>query len=144
MILSLRAVASLVAFTGSAILRFLSPGTAESLRQILTAYGLYRSSPLDLSSDLLNVLLNTATNLLMLAGVALFVLRQRRRGLYWMQTSLVLSLCVVNIFAFFEQQFVVAIYALIDLGLFIYIRVYVFRRQKLLDASHPAGNKKLK
>ena len=58
-----------------------------------------------------------------------------------MQTSLILSLCVVNIFAFFEQQFVVAIYALIDLGLFTYIRVYVFRRQKLLEASHPDGNK---
>ena len=48
---------------------------------------------------------------------------------------------MVNIFAFFEQQFVVAIYALIDLGLFTYIRVYVFRRQKLLEASHPDGNK---
>ena len=143
-ILSLRALASMVAFAGSAILRYMSPETADSLRQFLAAYGLYRSSPLDLSSDLLNVLLNTVTNILMLAGVALFVLRQRRRGLYWMQTSLILSLCVVNIFAFFEQQFVVAIYALIDLGLFIYIRVYVFRRQKLLDASHPSGNKPLK
>jgi hypothetical protein len=139
-ILSVRAVGSLIAFMGSAILRFMAPDAADALRQVLSAYGLYRSSPLDLSSDLLNVLLNTATNLLMLSGVALFILRKRRRGLYWMQTSLILSLCVVNIFAFFEQQFVVAIYALIDLGLFSYIRVYVFRRQKLLDASHPTGN----
>ena len=140
-ILTVRAVASLIAFAGSAILRFMAPDAADALRQTLSAYGLYRSSPLDLSSDILNVLLNTATNLLMLSGVALFVLRKRQRGLYWMQTSLILSLCVVNIFAFFEQQFVVAIYALIDLGLFTYIRVYVFRRQKLLEASHPDGNK---
>lgn len=143
-ILTVRAVGSLLAFSGSAVLRFMAPDAADTLRQILSTYGLYRSSPLDLSSDLLNVLLNTATNLLMLSGVALFIVRKRRRGLYWMQTSLILSLCVVNIFAFFEQQFVVAIYALIDLGLFIYIRVYVFRRQKLLDASHPSGNKPLK
>lgn len=140
-ILTVRAVASLIAFAGSAMLRFMAPDAADALRQALSAYGLYRSSPLDLSSDALNVLLNSVTNLLMLSGVALFVLRKRRRGLFWMQTSLILSLCVVNIFAFFEQQFVVAIYALIDLGLFTYIRVYVFRRQKLLDASHPDGNK---
>jgi hypothetical protein len=70
-ILTLRAVASLVAFTGSAILRFMSPDTADSLRQFLAAYGLYRSSPLDLSSDLLNVLLNTITSLLMSPGCVL-------------------------------------------------------------------------
>jgi len=135
-IVTIRALASFLAVTASAILLITAPELIENLKRLLGAFGPYLLAPLDVSGDLPSVALNAMTSGVMIIGVLLFALRKPIRGLYWMQISLVLSLCVVNIFAFYQQQFVVAIYALTDLAIFIYIRVYLFRREKLAGVSN--------
>ncbi|MEO6063080.1 MAG: hypothetical protein ABIQ99_14190 [Thermoflexales bacterium] len=135
-IVTIRALASFLAVTASAVLLIMAPELVENLKRLLGTFGPYILAPLDVSGDIPSVVLNAMTSGVMIIGVILFALRKPIRGLYWMQTSLVLSLCVVNIFAFYQQQFVVAIYALTDLAIFIYIRVYLFRREKLVGVSN--------
>lgn len=123
-----RALSSLIGQLANALFVLLATVEAEGVRVWLGQLDMYLDLPLVVDWPLL--ILNVVTSGIMLIGVALFVFRRRERGLYWMQTSLLLSLCVVNVFAFYEQQFIAVLYCLVDLVIMLYVRAYLYRRQQ--------------
>ena len=79
-------------------------------------------------SILIVTALRAVTDLILLAGLILFVFRNSVRGLYWMQTALMLSLCVIQVFSFYQDQFVAVAGVFGDLIPLLFLRVYLFRK----------------
>jgi hypothetical protein len=90
------------------------------------------------AADYASLVLNGLGGLVILVGVALVLFRRRNRGLQLIMTSLLLSLCLINVVDFYLGQFVVAIYALIDLGILLVVRDF-HRRSQLADIHRAEG-----
>ena len=82
------------------------------------------------SSNLIGSTLQAATNVMLFAGLILFMFRSSVRGLYWIQTALILSLCVAQPFSFYQSQFDAIAGVFGDFGPFLFLRGYLDRKRR--------------
>jgi hypothetical protein len=124
-------IASLLVFIAVAVLPSFVPEIPRWVETVYTGLGLREFSPFHLSVDFADILLSLITTAITLYGIALFGMRRRDAGLFWIQLSLILELCVVNVFAFYAAQFAAAVFALVDLSILLYVRAYQHRLKQL-------------
>jgi hypothetical protein len=101
-----------------------APALARQIEALYVSTGLRQLSPFRLSIDNIDLLLNYVTAALSLYSIILFVTRRVQQGLFWLQLTLILQLCVVNVFTFYAEQFSAAINTLNNLLVLLYVRLY--------------------
>jgi hypothetical protein len=123
-LLAINSIGSLLTFTVALVAPAAAPELARQIERLYIETGLRAFSPFKLSIDSADLLLNFVTATLTLYGITLFVSGRKQHGLYWIQLTLILQLCVVNVFTFYVEQFSAALLTLADLGILLYVRTY--------------------
>ncbi|HEY3341933.1 MAG TPA: hypothetical protein VGK81_07935, partial [Anaerolineae bacterium] len=131
-LLALNSLSSLTSFTIALALPLAAPELARSIQSLYNSVGLNAFSPLLLSVSNIDLILDAITAIITFTGIILFLARRRRQGLFWIHLGLLLQLCVVNVFTFYNEQFSAALIALANLAVLLIVRVY---QHNLLQAT---------